>query len=266
MDKIVDVEGGQLHARLEGAGDALVVLVHELGGSLASWDDVVPYIAGKARVLRYDMRGFGLSSAAGPDLFIELAVADLIAVIATAGPASRLILVGNAVGAAVVVGYLLRNPLERCAAILISPALGVMPERRVTVLEAADRLAIGGMACIIDAELDRSYPSALRLRSPRRFSDYRDIFARTDARSFAAYLRMLADLHLADELYRIAHPMLVLSGTLDPNRPPSEGRMLASRAADARYEEVLSGHFMAYQTPDLFIAAATPFLDQHLLV
>ncbi|HYQ07700.1 MAG TPA: alpha/beta fold hydrolase [Xanthobacteraceae bacterium] len=56
----VDANGVSLHSALAGAGRS-VVLLHELGGTLNSWDGVVPRLAEHFRVLRYDQRGAGLS-------------------------------------------------------------------------------------------------------------------------------------------------------------------------------------------------------------
>ncbi|HYP11823.1 MAG TPA: alpha/beta fold hydrolase [Xanthobacteraceae bacterium] len=56
----VDANGVSLHYALAGAGRS-VVLLHELGGTLNSWDGVVPRLAEHFRVLRYDQRGAGLS-------------------------------------------------------------------------------------------------------------------------------------------------------------------------------------------------------------
>ena len=57
----IESNGVALRCELTGSGDRTLVLVHEMGGSLESWDDVAPRFAGKRRVLRYDTRGAGLS-------------------------------------------------------------------------------------------------------------------------------------------------------------------------------------------------------------
>ena len=49
----VDANGVSLHYALAGAGRS-VVLLHELGGTLNSWDGVVLRLAEHFRVLRYD--------------------------------------------------------------------------------------------------------------------------------------------------------------------------------------------------------------------
>ena len=50
-----------LRYQLSGNGPRTIVLLHELGMSLESWDDIVSELSRAHRVLRYDLRGFGLS-------------------------------------------------------------------------------------------------------------------------------------------------------------------------------------------------------------
>ncbi len=57
----IEVNGVGLRHELSGSGAQTIVLVHEMGGTLESWDEVVPRLAGSRRVLRYDTRGAGMS-------------------------------------------------------------------------------------------------------------------------------------------------------------------------------------------------------------
>ena len=57
----IEVNGASLRYELSGGGAQTLVLVHELGGMLESWDAVLPALRQKYGVLRYDQGGFGLS-------------------------------------------------------------------------------------------------------------------------------------------------------------------------------------------------------------
>ena len=48
---------GKMKDELGGKGEHTIVLVHEMGGTLESWDGVAPLFAPSRRVLRYDFRG-----------------------------------------------------------------------------------------------------------------------------------------------------------------------------------------------------------------
>ncbi|MBU6499173.1 MAG: hypothetical protein KGQ40_11660, partial [Rhodospirillales bacterium] len=60
----IDLGDIALRFRLEGRGSSVLVLVHEMGGTLESWDHVLPALLPGRRVLRYDTRGAGQSEKA----------------------------------------------------------------------------------------------------------------------------------------------------------------------------------------------------------
>ena len=51
-----EVNGTALRYDLLGSGAATLVLIHEMGGTIESWDLVAPMLSTKRRVLRYDTR------------------------------------------------------------------------------------------------------------------------------------------------------------------------------------------------------------------
>jgi len=53
-----DANGISIHFELAGNGPS-VVLLHEMGGTLDSWDEIAPALSKRFRVLRYDQRGSG---------------------------------------------------------------------------------------------------------------------------------------------------------------------------------------------------------------
>src|SRR5579872_499178 len=72
----IDANGVSLHYELAGAGGPAVVLLHELGGTLYSWDAVAPPLAAHRRVLRYDQRGAGLSEKVRQEFSNDVLVDD----------------------------------------------------------------------------------------------------------------------------------------------------------------------------------------------
>src|SRR5215475_388499 len=96
----VEVNGTALRYDVCGDG-ATLVLIHEMGGTLESWDIVVPLFSAKRRVLRYDTRGAGLSQKIRAPLSIDTMVDDLVALLDTLGITEKVALAGVAVGGAI---------------------------------------------------------------------------------------------------------------------------------------------------------------------
>src|SRR5581483_4941755 len=81
-EDFVEANGVSLHYGLAGNGRSLV-LMHELGGTLNSWDGVAPRLAEHFRVLRYDQRGSGLSEKVRHEFTNDDLVEDFEALAAT---------------------------------------------------------------------------------------------------------------------------------------------------------------------------------------
>src|SRR5262249_36361042 len=82
----MEANGVSIHFDVAGHGPS-VVLLHEMGGTLDSWDGIVPALSQRFRTLRYDQRGFGWSEKVRQPYTVETLVDDLEAVLAGArGP------------------------------------------------------------------------------------------------------------------------------------------------------------------------------------
>jgi len=72
----IDANGVSLHYALAGQHGPSVVLLHELGGTMNSWNKVAPRLAQRYRVLRYDQRGSGLSEKVRQEFSNDVLVED----------------------------------------------------------------------------------------------------------------------------------------------------------------------------------------------
>ena len=61
----IEANGVSLRYDVQGSGPPLV-LIHEMGGTMESWELVVPLLTAKRRVIRYDTRGAGFSENPAP--------------------------------------------------------------------------------------------------------------------------------------------------------------------------------------------------------
>ena len=72
-----EANGVSIHYQLAGERGPVVVLLHELGGTLDSWDAVAPGLSEDFRVLRYDQRGQGLTEKVRREFSNDDSVGDL---------------------------------------------------------------------------------------------------------------------------------------------------------------------------------------------
>jgi 3-oxoadipate enol-lactonase len=75
----IEVNDTALRYEPGGSGPHTVVLLHDIGDALESWDLAAPQLAVGSRVLRDDRRGAGRSEKIGGSLALDTMVGDLIA-------------------------------------------------------------------------------------------------------------------------------------------------------------------------------------------
>ena len=104
----IELDGIALRYELCGTGDRTLVLVHEMGGTLESWDDVAPRLSESRRVLRYDTRGAGLSQKVRGVLGIDTMADDIAGLLDALGIEGKVALAGIAVGGAIALHFAAR--------------------------------------------------------------------------------------------------------------------------------------------------------------
>ena len=255
----IEANGAGLRCELSGGGDRTLVLVHEMGGSLESWDDVAPRFAKSRRVLRYDTRGAGLSQKVRGELTLDTMADDIAALLDHFGIAGKVALAGIAVGGAIALHFAAHYP-ERTSAVAVgSPATGIAAERRAAARERLARIEAAGMAVAVEDSMLNGYAPELR-GDIKRFERFRTRWLGNDPSSYATIWRMLAAADMQDELARLACPVLVIGGSLDRVRPPPLAESVAKAIPGARYVEIRTGHYMSVQTPDLLSNCLDEFL------
>ena len=254
-----EVNGTALRFDLSGSGASTLVLIHEMGGTIESWDTVAPLLSAKRRILRYDTRGAGLSQKVRGPLTIDTMVEDLVALLDTLGIAGPVALAGIAVGGAIALHTAVRFPQRVAALVVSSPAIGIAPDRRPALLTRIEKMEREGLQAVIDT-LDLGYPPELR-GDAQRFAAFRARWLGGDPVSYGAIYRMLIGTNLQPELSRVACPALVIAGALDRTRPPPLVEPVARAIPGARYAVLETGHYAPVQTPELYAKTVREFLD-----
>ncbi len=78
----VDADGARIHCRIDGAdGAPVLVLSNSLGTDLSMWDAQIAALARTFRVVRYDTRGHGTSTATKGPYSIDRLGRDVVGVL-----------------------------------------------------------------------------------------------------------------------------------------------------------------------------------------
>jgi 3-oxoadipate enol-lactonase len=118
-DGLHAIGDARIYARSDGIG-VPVVLLHGFGLDHRMWDDQVPALADRFRVIRYDMRGYGRSSLPTEAAYAHADDLDELLGALNARPAH---IVGLSLGGRVAVQFALRHPDSVRSLTLIDSAL-----------------------------------------------------------------------------------------------------------------------------------------------
>ena len=115
---IADVK---LNVEVQGQGEPTLVFLHYWGGTHRTWNAVTAELTSDYRVVAYDMRGWGRSSAAGDGYSIDALAHEAMALIKQLG-LSTYVLVGHSMGGKVAQLMASRRPEGLMGLVLVAPA------------------------------------------------------------------------------------------------------------------------------------------------
>ncbi len=257
----VDANGVSLHYVLAGTAGRSVVLLHELGGTLHSWDAVAPRLAERFRVLRYDQRGAGLSEKVRQEFSNDVLVEDFAALAKTVGLEPPYHFVTVAAAATQALRFLEKHPDRVGALVLCNPAPGVDASRAAALDERAAFAAREGMRASLPTTLALSYPPSLGDRAA--YEAYLGRYLANDPVCFGFAFRALARANMLHMLPQIRCPAMVVAGRHDTVRPHAGTAELAKKIPGARFELIEdAGHFMPTQAPQALAGLLESFLPK----
>jgi 3-oxoadipate enol-lactonase len=254
----IEANGASLRYELSGSGSATLVLLHEAGGCLESYEDALPGLEKDFRVLRYDQRGYGFSEKVR-ELSFESVVADLAALLDALKITGPVHVAGCAMGADYAVGFAARHAGRVAKLAIASPNIDSNAARGVRSVERAALVEREGIRAAMQDSHDHSWPENLRALDRERFRRYQSRWVCNTPASFTASARMMLTVDLTPLYAKITAPTLVIGAKHDALRPPEKAERVAKAITGAKYVLADTGHFMNLQTPQLFADTVVPF-------
>jgi 3-oxoadipate enol-lactonase len=225
-----------------------LLLLHEMGGSLDSWDPVLQHLPRNQRIIRCDVRGSGGSEKIRSRITCDEMVEDIVCLLDHLRTKEPVDVAGVAMGGCFGLKLAINHAHRVHRLASINPptqATGKVGE----ALHARAKLAEeGGMRAIADASLARSYPEFLR-EERSVYEGYRARFIANDPTSYAHIVRAVAEVDLNEVLGSISTPTLFISGRNDLVRPPADTAAVAKRVPGAGFLEIDGGHMPSVQAP-----------------
>jgi pimeloyl-ACP methyl ester carboxylesterase len=268
------LHGHRISYRTAGSGPVLL-LVHGIAGSSATWDDVLPWLAERYCVVAPDLLGHGRSAKPRGDYSLGAyanGIRDLLGVLGH----EHASVVGHSLGGGVAMQFAYQFP-ERCERLVLvsSGGLGreVHPILRAAVLPGSEwvlpalcgarvRDAVDGVAGLLGRAGLRAGPDLEE--TWRGFCSLADADGRA---AFVHTLRTILDVSgqrvsAADRLYLAAEvPTMLVWGERDRMIPVAHGRAAHAAIPGSRLEVFPNaGHFPHRDAPRRFTEVLLDFL------
>jgi 3-oxoadipate enol-lactonase len=257
--------GVRLHYELSGdnAGNVLV-LGNSLGSNLHMWDKVLPWFESRYRVVRFDTRGHGQSSAPPGPYSIEDLGRDVLALLNSLG-VERVNFCGLSLGGMVAM-WLGIHAQQRMKRLIIANT-----GARIGTAEMWDQrtaaVMVSGMDQLAEITLTRWFTQRYREQHPEEMETIRTMVATTDPVGYSGCCGVLRDTDLASEIKGISVPCLVIAGKHDPATPPPDGMAINQAVVNSQYVELDASHLSAWERAEEFgaevVAFLTPGEDRH---
>jgi len=275
-ERSINLHGHDVTYRTAGDGENVVVLIHGITGSSATWVDVMPALAEHYTVVAPDLLGHGQSAKPVGDYSLGAYASGIRDLLGALGH-ERATIVGHSLGGGVAMQFAYQFP-ERCERLVLVSSGGLgrevhlllraatLPDSELVLpiitapLVGAAGDAIGGFLGRIGL---RAGPDLEEMW--RGYASLCDVEARA---AFVHTLRTIVDaggqrVSALDRLYLAAEmPMLLIWGERDPIIPAHHGEAAAAEAPGSRLVKFPGvKHFPHRENPGRFLEEVIAFVE-----
>ncbi|MEO1638544.1 MAG: alpha/beta fold hydrolase [Pseudomonadota bacterium] len=257
MAEVFMRDGAGLHVTVSGPVDApALVLGPKLGTSLELWDDLVAQVPDGLRVIRYDLRGHGLSDVtAGPYSMGQL-IGDA-ETICEAYSIADAVFLGAAEGGLIALGLAVKRP-DLVRALILSGAAPKIDHPQAWHAQA-ETVETRGMAQVTDTSLNRMFGKDFY--GSLAMAKWVNMMMTTEPEGYAAACRAFAGADMITPMSGLRIPTLGIAGTEDQKVPPDMVKEGVDLVPGSQFQLMKGiGHLPALEAPEEFAQIILQFL------
>jgi 3-oxoadipate enol-lactonase len=256
----IDANGTRFNYQIDGPARApVIVFSNSLGTTLSMWNPQVPALSQKFRVVRYDMRGHGLTTITPGPYTIEGLARDVVGLLDVL-QIERAHFCGISVGGALG-QWLGVNAAGRFNSLVLSNTaarIGTQEGWNTRIKTVRE----GGMSSIAYAVVPRWFTDAFVEKSAKVVEVTRQMLLGTPPEGYIATCAGLREMDQRETVAQISVRTLVIAGAHDAVTTPADARFLVDRIHAAQYVELNAAHLSNIEDADAFTAALIDFLTQ----
>ena len=240
-----------------------VVLSHSLACDLSMWDNEVRLLSQHYRVMRYDTRGHGKSSAPAGPYSMDLLTDDAKALLDALGIA-HCHWVGLSMGGMIGQTFALKYP-GVFTSMTLADTTSKYPDGSGPIWEARIKL-VGeqGMQAVVQPTLERWFTAPFRAAQPALMARVAGLIGNTPVAGYSGCCAALPKINVTAQLKDIRIPTLVLCGDQDAGTPVALSEEIHRNLPGSELVIIPSAsHLSNLEQPEAFGAAISGFIAKH---
>ncbi len=248
-----------IHYTVEGDGPWLT-MSHSLACDLSMWDEQAKALSKHFKVLRYDTRGHGQTSAPAGPYSLETLAQDAHALMQHLG-IRQTHWVGLSLGGMIGQTFTLAHPDMISSLVLADTTSRGIPNAAAMWSERAQTARSQGMQSLLQPTLARWFTPASHQQGLPAIERISQVIVRTPTEGYAGCCEAISQLNLTDRLSAITCPTLVMVGADDQGTPPEMSRIIHEHITGSELLVIPdAAHLANVEQPQAFTQGLMAFL------
>jgi 3-oxoadipate enol-lactonase len=255
------INGIETYYELHGKeGAPWLTLSHSLACSVRMWDPQIEAFRDRYRILAYDTRGHGKSTAPAGPYTLEMMADDLHALLKHLN-IERSHFCGLSMGGMIGQTFALKYPGVLASLILADTTSRYPVEAAGLWAERIKTVETRGMQPLVQPTLERWFTEPFRKSHPEVVERIAALIAATPVAGYVGCSHAIPKINLSARLREIKCPILVICGEQDAGTPPAMAREIHDSAPGSKLVLIpQAAHISNMEQPHAFTRAMAEFL------
>lgn len=259
--QFADIGEIRVHYQVQGPDDGpAVVFANALGTDLRIWDGVFAQLPDSLRLIRYDMRGHGLTTCPEGPYYMGDLVQDAAKLMEHLG-VKDVVFVGLSIGGMVAQG-LAAERLDLLRAIVLSNTAAKIGTHQIWH-DRVHMVRDGGIEALADANMERWFARQTRKERPALVEGIRNMLTRQPLEGYLGCMEAIGETDLVESTARLRLATLGLAASEDGSTPPDLVRETSESIPGAKFHMIRrAGHLACVEHPAQYATALADFLRE----
>lgn len=251
------------HSDLGRRDGPCLVFSNSLGTDYRTWQKVADHLSSEFRLIFYDKRGHGLSSAPQAPYTMDNHIGDLAGLLDHL-EIKNAVIVGLSVGGLIGQGLAKQRPDLVQALVLCDTAPKIGTQEMWSARISAIRE--GGLERAADGILERWFSKEMRENQPVQVALWRHMLVRTPVEGYVGTSQAIMETDFTEATSTLDVPVLCIVGSEDGATPVALVKAMADIIQGSQFEIIDGvGHLPCIEKPDQFAALVKAFMKKNNL-